>query len=1570
MQQQCLSALPKREIPIFDGNPLKYHSFIKAFENGVERNTTNSSDKLYFLKQYTTRQAKDLVRSCQHLDSDKGFERAKTLLREHYGDEQKVAAAYMERAQSWPSIKNEDVKALQEYSLFLRGCCNAMENMQYLTDMDTPANMLDIVKKLPYKIRDRWRSHACDLQEKYNRRARFIDITYFVEKQVRILTDPVFGNIQDMAPPARNMNKSKSNTHPNYKGASFATTINSVATTSQPVAGVKHIEPALNKGCPCCTGSHELKVCARLEKMDHKDKIDFLKKMGVCFSCLCSGHVSKYCQKRSLCAKCGRKHPTVLHKPGMSSTDQTERPVQVSVDNTLVSSGLTGAGEHDCKLPIVPVKVKAKKGSKVILTYAFLDQGSTAVFCTEKLMHRLHLTGRKANILLRTMGQEKVVSSYVVPELEVAALENDTFMDLPKAYTQQSMPVHRVNIPMNQDLSKWPYLRHLSLPQIEAGIELLIGTNVPRAMEPLEVIRSENNGPYAIRTELGWTVNGPLTGNGGEAVSHEQPVTVNRVSIVNLDDMWQQQFKMDFPKSGVEEEVGLSREDLRFMDLVTNSTKHLDGHYQISLPLKNPDVIMPNNKKVVEQRLHHLKSRLQRDQQFHEEYNTFINNLLVKGYAEMVPAEELERRDSRVWYIPHHGVRHPTKGNLRVVFDCGASYKGESLNEQLLQGPDLTSSLIGVVTRFRKEPVIIMGDIESMFHQVRVPPEDADLLRFLWWPQGDLTQPSCEFRMRVHLFGATSSPSCANFALRKCADDYGHEFKDETVDKVHHCFYVDDCLVSVAAEEEALILCHELVSLCAKGGFCLTKWLSNRTAVLDSIPEARKAKGVKQWDLEREFLPIERVLGVEWCIRSDTFKFKIVLKNRPLTRRGILSTVSSIFDPLGMLSPVVLKAKKLLRDLCKRRIGWDDQIPETVSTEWLKWLQGLNLLDKFEMCRCLKPVEFGNVITAQLHHFCDASEEGYGTVTYLLQQNESLQRHSAFIMGKARVAPLKTVTIPRMELIAATMASRMDVLWRKELHMSLQDSVFWTDSASVLKYIKNETSRFKIFVANRVSEILKSSQPEQWRYVDTASNPADAASRGVKMEAFLKNEMWPSGPPFIRQLVTEWPENPESVEHLSQDDPELKKIVTVNAVQAEEDPTTHLVHHYSSWFRLKKAVAWWLKYMEWLWSCSKRRKELSTQNQLHLNMDQEMSMFKRKAVQRALTVENIDKAEMTIIKFCQGKRFPEELLCLEKSQNIKKNSQLYKLSPKLEDGILRVGGRLSKSSLPLESKHPIILAKDLHISTLLLRNIHQQVGHSGRNHMLSKLREKYWITGVSTAIRSVLSKCTTCRRLNAAPVYQQMADLPAERLKPDEPPFTRVGVDYFGPFENLDEEGLHTVLCEVEAILNSRPITKASTDPNDLEALTPNHLLLLKGQPSLPPGEFQASDCTHNGDGNRHESTNILQLSEEWRTDDSVVNITDMECWGGALSVQNKTKLEKTVRLGSKISGTQMDSISALADRFTLSLAQKIVVDTQHPLNPEYCLLPSGRRFAMPKMKTRRGITSFVPRSIQLLNKL
>lgn len=264
----------------------------------------------------------------------------------------------------------------------------------------------------------------------------------------------------------------------------------------------------------------------------------------------------------------------------------------------------------------------------------------------------------------------------------------------------------------------------------------------------------------------------------------------------------------------------------------------------------------------------------------------------------------------------------------------------------------------------------------------------------------------------MHLFGATSSPSCANFALRKCAEDNKGHLSQEVVDRVLYCFYVDDCLVSVASLEEAISLYHDLVSICAEGGFQLTNWISNRRGVMAAIPENHRAKDMKRLDLDQGQLPVERVLGVVWCIQSDTFRFKIVIKDRPLTRRGILSTVSSIYDPLGILSSVVLSAKQILRDLCWRALSWDDIIPDSVAEKWMGWLQELCRLEDFKDMRCLKPSDFGGTTVAQLHHICDASEDGYGVVTYLLSHNAHSQVHNAFVMGEARVAPLVSVTIP------------------------------------------------------------------------------------------------------------------------------------------------------------------------------------------------------------------------------------------------------------------------------------------------------------------------------------------------------------------------------------------------------------------------------------------------------------------------------------------------------------------------------------------------------------------------------
>ncbi|KAK7899043.1 hypothetical protein WMY93_019896 [Mugilogobius chulae] len=664
---------------------------------------------------------------------------------------------------------------------------------------------------------------------------------------------------------------------------------------------------------------------------------------------------------------------------------------------------------------------------------------------------------------------------------EKHALEEQQEQLRRKMEEQQEL-LRRKKEELDLDMELAASMAKINIPEIEAEVDLLIGTNVPQALEPWEVVRAVDGGPYAIKTILGWTVNGPLRGECQASESDLKPdITVNRISVARLDELWEKQLKVDFPETQKDEQLGLSKEDELFMESVSESVKIVDGHYSIGLPVRQRYLNMPNNKTVAEQRALSLKRRLLKDHTFRSDYVTFMSGMIAKGYAERVPSEHLTRRDGRVWYIPHHGVYHPQKKNLRVVFDCGATFQGTSLNSQLLQGPDLTSLLVGVLTRFRKEPVVLMADVEAMFLQVQVPAEDRDLLRFLWWPEGDCDQELVEYRMVAHLFGATSSPSCASFALRKCAEDNRDHFSLVAVNTLLHHFYVDDCLVSVASE-------------------------TTIRSVLAAIPHEERAKEVKDLDLDNDALPVERALGVQWCVQSDSFKFKITLKNRPLTRRGILSVISSVYDPLGFLAPIILTAKKFVQDLCRRRLGWDDPLPPSVARDWMAWLEDLHLLEHWEVSRCLKPV----------------------TLVILLQHNFTTLR-------------------------------------------------------------------------------------------------------------------------------------------------------------------------------------------------------------------------------------------------TQGE-------CL------KKTSHLYKLNPILDDGLIRVGGRLSRAAMPVEAKHPVILAKDLHLARLILCHVHQETGHSGRNHMLSHLRQRYWIPGACAAIRKILAKCVICRRLSAVPGHQKMSDLPLSRITPDEPPFS-VGLDCFGPFE-------------------------------------------------------------------------------------------------------------------------------------------------------------------------------------------
>lgn len=224
-------------------------------------------------------------------------------------------------------------------------------------------------------------------------------------------------------------------------------------------------------------------------------------------------------------------------------------------------------------------------------------------------------------------------------------------------------------------------------------------------------------------------------------------------------------------------------------------------------------------------------------------------------------------------------------------------------------------------------------------------------------------------------------------------------------------FYVDDCLKAVETSDQAVSLVQELTALCARGGFCLTKWVSNSKTVLLSIPDNERAPEVKDLDLRHDTLPVERALGVQWCTETDRFNFQINMQNKPVTRRGILSTVSAVFDPLGFLAPLILAAKLILRDLCKKKHSWDEEIEGKHAKRWHEWLADLESLAEFIIPRCIKTEEFGSTQSAQLHHFADASEDGYATASYILLTSHENKKHCSLLLGKSRVTPLKHVTI-------------------------------------------------------------------------------------------------------------------------------------------------------------------------------------------------------------------------------------------------------------------------------------------------------------------------------------------------------------------------------------------------------------------------------------------------------------------------------------------------------------------------------------------------------------------------------
>ena len=619
--------------------------------------------------------------------------------------------------------------------------------------------------------------------------------------------------------------------------------------------------------------------------------------------------------------------------------------------------------------------------------------------------------------------------------------------------------------------------------------------------------------------------------------------------------------------------------------------------------------------------------------------------------------------------------------------------------------------------------------------------------------------------MKVHVFGNSPSPAVAIYGLRRAIREGAREHGSDTVNFVKRHFYEDDGLRSASSDAEAISLLSRTQMSLAESNLRLHKFASNSQTVLEAFPSEDCAAVTKDVDLSGEAASTQRSLGLLWEMASDTFTFSVANTIKPFTRRGVLSTVNSVFDPLGFLAPVTIQGRLLLRELTAEQSGWDVPLPEDKFSKWKAWQESLQELRHLHVPRTYTSASLETAVRTELCVFSDASIKAIGAVAYLKAVQGDGQTHIGFVMAKSKLAPQSEPTIPRLELCAAVLAVEMADLIHDELDLKLDSTKFYTDSKVVLGYIRNESRRFYVYVHNRVQRIRQTTKPEQWHYVRTEVNPADHASRSIPA-SLLAQTAWLQGPNFLLDS----PNDPDPVQSFDLIKPELDvdirpQVRSYATKLQEKSLSTERFLRFSSFNSLVRAIAHLI--------------HIVRSFKLTKDMDKCQGWHR---CDLSRTPDELSLAKEVIISAVQRRAFSKEFEALITNKPVPINSRLRCLSPTLENNLICVGGRLKNANLGAGEKNPIILPKDNHIALLLVRHHHTQVKHQGRHLTEGAVRAAgLWLLGGKRLINSVLHKCITCRKLRGKMQEQRMANLPPERLQTC-PPFTYVGLDVFGPW--------------------------------------------------------------------------------------------------------------------------------------------------------------------------------------------
>lgn len=1358
--------LPKLNIPSFTGDISDWKAFHDLFKALIIDNKQISDvEKFVYLKSALKNEPLNLINNLK-LTND-NFKTAITILEERYGNKHLIINNHIRKLLDTPQITKCNANNLREFLTHVKQHLHSLENLNVPIASWDLLLIFIFAQKLDFHTRQ-----AFELDKNSTTLPTLTEFYNFLEKRCTAL--------ENLAPPdIRNEYK---------KVSHFSSSSSDSRYNTKPL-------PYNTKCVYCNISNHGIYKCSKFKNLTLPKKREFVQKHKLCFNCLGTKHSVENCTSQKVCAICQKKHHSSLHsdfiqqkvnvpaqynnsdnnRASNSSTSsqpsdyseslssknmsqyknseyrsyepRNERNFTPENSEATVANSACSAQNKSTSQQILLATVKLTLISaygKPIEAKALLDCGSQTSFISRELCKKLNYCPYSRNLQISGISDSSVSANQMIDIVLNSKIENKQFKTscavlnkITSSLPQSLIDISQLKIPDNVELADPTFY-------YPSKIDLLLGSDVYYELIVPEIKTLGDNTPILQNTHLGWVIGGPISRNDSNCFLNSNISLFSKISDLNefIPKFWRVE---EIPHKHF-----LSPDDKIADKIFSETTKVLDnGSFQVNLPLKteNEHLKLGDSFTQARKRFYLLEKRFQRNKELFSKYKEFIDEYVSLNHAKYVPLELQNHNLENKYFFPHLCVlrENSTTTKLRVVFDGSMKTStGYSLNDVMLKGYTVQPNLFDIICRFRLPKYVLIADIKKMYRQISVNPSQRFLLNILWRNKPE-EQLKC-----IELSTVTYGTNCAPFLATRCLVELAkskiNEFPLASEAILSQC-YVDDIISGAENVDNLVELRNQLTNLLNSAGFTLHKWCSNSKIFSDIFCENEI---FANYNIKSDNTS-NKVLGLSWNPNTDVFNIYLPPSSYDtlLTKRNVLSSIAQLYDPLGYIGPVVIVAKIFMQTIWLNKLEWDDVLNNELAAEWTNFVSNIHHLEALKIPRYLFTSQ--NIVKVQILGFSDASIRAYGACVYLRTLYGDNQVSCNLICSKSRVTPIKQISLPRLELCAVVLLSKLTekVLSVFESKLKIETVNLWTDSQIVLCWLKSTPARWTTFVANRVAEVQEITAKYHWRHIKSADNPADLISRGMTPLEINNSTLWWHGPRFLQNYNLDL--NDVDLKSKVQNIPEQRKITLSNIINENDN----IFSKFSCYTRLHRTLAYCLRFLH-------------------------NSKPNSSKIVTSLTIDELQTSHNLIIVILQSKTFSLEISQLKNNKNISKHD-IASLNPFLDSqGILRIGGRLSNADIPFEQKHPILLPSKNHITLLLLRKEHLKLYHAGAQTVLSNFRLRYWPLNGLREIKRIIKSCVICHRFKAHNSQQIMANLPKDRISRTRP-FSVVGVDFGGP---------------------------------------------------------------------------------------------------------------------------------------------------------------------------------------------